>query len=98
MNTHKTLEKSHGSVQDTNKLNYGNIEIDHEKNTELLEYTEVKNTPFTIAKWENGYYVLMGKHRLTEKLDTKEEAEEDANRTDWDRLIQVVAIITDIKK
>ncbi len=47
--------------------------VENSKKTELLRYTEVEGTPFTIArvelenKDEYEYTVLMGKYRIIEE-------------------------------
>lgn len=84
MNEEKTatLEQFNGNVENTNNTN----SADYEK-------WEVGNTPFTIVKELDKYLVVIGKYRVSEDLATKEEAEEDAKRVDWDRMMQVMGIM-----
>lgn len=63
---------------------------------ELIEYHEIKDTPFTIARNGDEWFVLMGKYRLTEKLKDKAEATKEAKSMTWFRIMQVISImITD---
>lgn len=68
-----------------------------EQTKKLANYEKLENTPFTLAELdtEEGikWYVLMGKYRLSEAMETKEKAEEDAERQDWERLLQIIQIM-----
>lgn len=79
-------EKSNGNANETtnNKSN---------SNEELLEQIPVENTPFTVIRQEKDYFVVMGKYRLTEKLETKEQALEAALDESWFRLMQIMRIM-----
>jgi len=59
----------------------------------LIEREEVNGTPFTLVKQNENWYVLLGKYRLSEAYQEKEEALKDANRNDWMRTMQVVGIM-----
>jgi hypothetical protein len=59
----------------------------------LVERENVENTPFTIYKHEKEWFVLIGMYRLSESFKTKEEALEDAKRTDWERMMQVMGVM-----
>lgn len=84
----KTSGQLHGNVEDTNKQN------SFEENNEIIKYSEVEDTPFTIINKENKeFFVVMGQHKVSEVFNTAEEALEDAKRADWSRVIQVVAIL-----
>ena len=97
MKKETTLKKLHGNVEDTNNTSFfKDIEVDKEAGTEAVTYAAVENTPFTIAKHENNYYVLMGMHKLSNAFESEEEALADAKRTDWDRLLQVVGIAVEV--
>ncbi len=70
-----------------------NAEQKTKQDSKLVERYDVEDTPFTIYKSEDLWYVLLGKYRLSREFNTKEEAEIDANRTDWERTMQVVGIM-----
>lgn len=60
---------------------------------QLIEYFEIKNTPFTVAKHEGKYYIMMGKYRLTEPLPNKGHAMYEAKRMSWTRIMQVISVM-----
>jgi len=69
-----------------------------EKSEELFKRTEVKRTPFTIVEYEKKYYVSAGlSYRLSDEFETFEEAEQDAKSITWDRICQLISIITELK-
>jgi len=63
------------------------------KGTQLVETIKVEDTPFQILKWDEKYYLTLGKYRLTEALDTEEQAREEVNNVSWFRLLQVMHIV-----
>lgn len=63
------------------------------ENTQLVERIEVEDSPFTILKWENKYYLCLGKYRLTEALNTEIEAREEVLNVSWFRILQVMHIV-----
>lgn len=64
-----------------------------EEMEKLVEIERVEGTPFTIVRNESDWYVQIGNWRVTEALKSKEEALQDAERTDWDRIIQVIEVV-----
>jgi hypothetical protein len=60
---------------------------------QLVEYEQVKGTPFTAVKDGNKWYVLMGKYRLTEAMETKAEAVKDAEEITYFRIMQIFNIM-----
>lgn len=60
---------------------------------QLMQYHQVKDTPFTIIKHEKGYTVMLGKYRLSEDYESIGEAMKDAKRMDWDRIMQVMGVM-----
>ena len=61
----------------------------NEKNTKLVEFKEVKKTPFTLAKQNEEWYILLGKYRLSEGYETEKEAEKEAKTVCWNKIMQV---------
>lgn len=84
------LEKSLGLVKEKDKPK--------SNGEQLVEYIEVKDTPFTVARNDKDWYLLMGKYRLTEALKTKEEAMGAVNTQRWIRIMQVINIMIDDAK
>ncbi len=72
--------------------------IDKENST-LIEYKQVKDTPFTVAKIEreneelHDYYIMMGKYRISEKFENEEEVMEEAGKIDWWKIMGVIHAI-----
>ena len=61
-------------------------------NYELMERTDIEDTPFTIITTEEGSFGVMGKFRITEKgtyTDVKKELE----KITWNRVIQVTMLL-----
>lgn len=75
-------ESLHGSAESTNNIG-----------SQLVNMTKVENTPFTIVEAEEGVYTVLGKYRISENLGTLENALEDAKRTDWERMMQVMGVM-----
>ena len=59
-------------------------------NSELFTHEQVTETPFTIIKHEDKYFGVLGKHRVTELYETKEECEADLREINWNRVLQVI--------
>ena len=63
------------------------------KNTKLFEDEEIARSIFTVRKFEKQYYVMLGKYRLTDGFETKEEAIKDSERNDVLRIMQLAEIV-----
>lgn len=71
--------KSNVSSTDANEAHNNDSISDRE----VIQQWQVKGTPFTIIKYLNEYFVTLGKYRLTEKMPSKEAAEEYALTDSW---------------
>ena len=61
-------------------------------------FKKVDKTPFTIyGDEEEGYILLMGKYRLTDKMSLRD-IKEESTRVTWDRITQVIMAITETMK
>lgn len=71
---------------------------DQEKNSASSSskiFEKVGESPFTIyGDEEEGYILLMGKYRLTEKMSLRD-IKEESKRVSWDRITQVIMAITE---
>lgn len=87
--THTDNGKSLGLVNENdNKKSNGK--------EQLIEYHEVKGTPFTVARNGTEWFVLMGKYRFTENMGTRIKATREANAMTWTKIMQVIQVmITD---
>lgn len=62
-------------------------------NEELVEVKQIKDTPFMAIKVGDGWFLALGKYRLSGILESEEAVIEDAKVTTWDRLISVFLIV-----
>lgn len=69
--------------------------LDEAKNNteQTVEYIPIENTPFTAGRQDNKWYLLMGKYRLTEELNSFEEVKEASEVNDWFRIMQICTIM-----
>lgn len=82
-----TSEKSSGSAdQPSNTPSNSKIE-------QLTETTFLENTPFAIVRVDQNYFVACGRYRLTELMDSLDDAKEYAYRIDWNNITNVIGII-----
>lgn len=64
-------------------------------NSQLSSREPLENTPFTICKdYETSYYGVMGKYRITEQYENKEDLEKELKTIDWNKIVQVITVIT----
>jgi hypothetical protein len=61
---------------------------------ELVKRKEIPNSPFQVVTTTDGSFGIMGKWRLTE-LGTEKEITKEMETITWNRIIQVIALITD---
>lgn len=94
--------KNQVSTQETELLKQQQESLnttDKETSSKLVEHVQIENTPFTVVRHEDKSYVMLGNYRLTEGMKTIVEAEEDAKRFDWERIMQVIGVmIEEFKK
>lgn len=61
-----------------------------QSNSQLIEIERVTNTPFDIVTTDQGTFVSVGKFRLTELKETKQECREMIHNKDWDVIIGLI--------
>lgn len=73
--------------------------ININSNYELFSNTIVENTPFNIItdNEDKLHFGVMGKHRITEKSENYEQIEKELKEITWDKIIQVIGIMTNMK-
>jgi hypothetical protein len=55
---------------------------------------QIPNTPFwLVGNEEKGYIIVMGKHRISDYYQTKEDAELSINTQMWKTILNVIAIM-----
>lgn len=65
--------------------------------SELVQREQLKNTPFTMIGLENRWFGTMGEYRMTEEYESKEELENELSNITWNRIIQVMMVLDEIK-
>jgi len=65
----------------------------NKSNSQLIEQKIIEGTPFNINKVNDKWFLALGKYRLTELLETEEEAREEAKDASWFRIMQVIQIV-----
>lgn len=79
------------STQTSANENSGHKEKSGNENTELIHREKVERTPFYIVgNEEQGYFLTMGKYRLTEAARTIEEVKEQLETNMWDIILKLV--------
>jgi hypothetical protein len=64
-----------------------------------LSRHEVEESPFTVVgNNENGWVGTMGKYRITEQFNSKEEAIKDVEVITWNRIVQVLILVNQLKE
>ncbi len=82
------------STKEANSIELNSKMNNDEPNSELIVREPIENSPFTIIGIENQWFGSMGKYRITEPMDTKEEVKEEVSKITWDRIVQVILIVT----
>lgn len=62
-------------------------------NEELVKVTEIEETPFACLKIEDNYYLVLGKYRLTQAMESEEAVQVAATDASWHRIMQVCSIM-----
>ena len=82
-------KKQSTNVNTTDKKNSG---------SEIIQKEEIKDTPFTIITVENKSFGTMGDYRITEPKKTVKEVKEELEKITWNRILQVVMILDEVKE
>lgn len=67
------------------------------KNT-VHERQHVEGTPFTIAKTDKGYTLLMGLYALTPTFKTKTQLKTFMNKNEWNLMVNIIHAMLDFHK
>ena len=93
MNSKKKLEEM--EVENAEVLSNGTTNA-NETNNNDSNFKMEKVDIFHVVGTEESAHVVLGNYRMTEAMSFKE-ALKDAKRTDWDRLLQVMGSVVDIR-
>ncbi len=82
------VKELHTNVNGTDKVNSGE---------ELVKRKDIKETPFQVITTEGVSFGAMGEYRVTEKCETVKEVEKELKKITWNRIIQVMMILEEVK-
>ena len=68
-----------------------------DKNGSLIERENIENSPFTIISMEGYHFGVMGDYRITDKSNNKNQIKEELSKITWNRIIQIVMILDEVK-
>lgn len=72
-------------------MNGTTVQVDDKR--QLYQTVPIENTPFTAVKMDDQWFLTMGKYRISEKMDTLEEVQEDAKDASWYRIMTIINIM-----
>lgn len=79
-------------------LDVDSMDKKNSNSEELVTRKEIENTPFVVVGTEHGYFGVLGKYRLTEPMETEEEAEKATKEITWNRIVQVMMLVSEEMK
>lgn len=71
-----------------------NVET-QDKQDFLSKVEKVEKTPFSIVEENGEYFGVLGNHRLTPIYKYKKDCKWDLEEITWDRLVQVIWVVTE---
>lgn len=75
------------NVNETDNKNYS---------SELIKREQIGETPFTAIKTEQGgWFVTIGKYRVSEEYKTKAEVVKLVEKKDWGLIMNVITVVTE---
>jgi translation elongation factor P/translation initiation factor 5A len=72
-------------------------EQDKQTSSQLVKKEEIKNSPFTIITQDGVSFGVMGNYKVTENAKSKKEIKKQLETITWNRIIQVVMLLDEIK-
>jgi len=66
-------------------------------NEELVKRKIIENTPFEVITIDGKSFGAMGSYRVTEPKETIKEVEKELKKVTWDRIVQVIMILDEVK-
>lgn len=77
--------------------NVGKINPDYSNNEELIKRFSIKDSPFEVITKNGQSFGVMGNYRLTEPNEDPKLVEAELEKITWNRVIQIVMILDEIK-
>lgn len=90
---------SHSTKQTQQDILHTQTNIEEEQNnsnssTEIIQREKIINTPFEIVgNTENGYFIAMGKYKITENKQSIEDAKKTLNTEQWIIITNMIILI-----
>ncbi len=63
-----------------------------------IDRESIEDTPFTLVTLDGYSFGAMGDYRLTEKSNDKEAVRKELNKITWNRIVQIVMILDEVKE
>jgi hypothetical protein len=71
---------------------------DKQESSQMIERYPIKDSPFTVITLEEKtHFGVMGEYRVTEEMKSRGEVEDTLRSITWNRIIQVMMILDEIK-
>jgi translation elongation factor P/translation initiation factor 5A len=64
---------------------------------ELIKRVQIKDSPFEVITQDGYSFGVMGNYRLTEKSNDAKDIEKQLKKITWNRIIQIVMILDEVK-
>jgi len=64
---------------------------------ELIKRVQIKDSPFEVITQDGYSFGVMGNYRLTEKSNDAKEVAKELKKITWNRVIQIVMILDEVK-
>ena len=77
-------------MSNTKKIKIDTTNKVDETAEEIKIVKEVDGTPFSCVKYDEKYFLALGKYRLSDLMNTEEEVFEDAKDVSWWRMLAVI--------
>lgn len=69
------------------------------QNEEIIKYKPIEKTPFTLV-WQKdmGYFLTMGKFKITENYETEEEIEQILTEKPYQLILEMIGVLIEINE
>ncbi len=74
------------------------MNVEDHKEVSSVNREKVKDSPFEIISMEGYHFGVMGDYRITDKSNDIEEIKRNLESITWNRLIQVIMILDELKE
>jgi translation elongation factor P/translation initiation factor 5A len=71
--------------------------VSSKKSKQLIKKIDIKDSPFQVVTVDGRSFGVMGQYKVTEDSDSVREVKEKLEAITWNRIIQVVLLLDDIK-